>query len=99
MTHTKTLKIGIVIRRLQAVHLVVDDISSRAKEAAMSDYEPSVEVFSTLVEKLISEYSKEYDRYQLDEIVVAAIAPTVSLLLQVSLIVKYVDCLFVSSDG
>ncbi|EJD07266.1 TFP11-domain-containing protein [Fomitiporia mediterranea MF3/22] len=65
-----------LIRRLQAVHLVVDDISTKAKEADLSDYEPSLDVFSAVVEKLISEFSKEYDRYRLDEVVVGAIVPT-----------------------
>ena len=60
------------------MHLVVDEISSKAKQIAVSDYEPSLEAFSAPVEKLLSEYSKEYDRYRLDEIVVAAIIPTVS---------------------
>ena len=60
------------------MHLVVDEISSKAKQIAVSDHEPSLEAFSAPVEKLLSEYSKEYDRYRLDEIVVAAIIPTVS---------------------
>lgn len=67
----------LVIRRLQAVHLVVDDINARAKEIAQSDYEPTLDAFSAPIGKLLSEYSKEYDRYRLDEIVIAAIAPTV----------------------
>ncbi|KAL5512900.1 hypothetical protein ACEPAH_3298 [Sanghuangporus vaninii] len=65
-----------LIRRLQAVHLVVDDINTKAKEADNSDYESSLELFSKTVEKLLSEFPKEYDRYRLDEIVVAAIVPT-----------------------
>lgn len=47
-----------------------------AKELA-SVYEVSLEPFSPHFQKLISEYSREYDKYRLDEIVVAAIAPTV----------------------
>ncbi|KAH8108887.1 TFP11-domain-containing protein [Phellopilus nigrolimitatus] len=65
-----------LISRLQAVHLVVDDINTKAKEIAMSDYEPTLETFSALIDKLNAQYSKEYDHYQLDEIVVAAIVPT-----------------------
>lgn len=72
------LTICSVIQRLQAIHLVVDEISTKAKELARSDYEPSLEAFSVPVEKLLTNYSKEYDRYRLDEIVVAAIVPTVS---------------------
>jgi tuftelin-interacting protein 11 len=67
-----------VIQKLQAIHLAVDDISSKAKELTLSDYEPSLGAFSPSVDKLVTGYSKEYDQYRLDEIVVAAIAPTVS---------------------
>jgi len=42
-----------------------------------SVYEVSLEPFSPHFQKLISEYSYEYDKYGLDEIVVAAIAPIV----------------------
>ena len=66
-----------MIRRLQGVHLIVDEVNSKAKEAAASDYEPSLEPFSSVIEKLSSYYSKEYDRYRLDEIVIAAVLPTV----------------------
>lgn len=47
-----------------------------AKELT-SVYEASLEPFSPLFQKLISEYSYEYDKYHLDEIVVAAIMPIV----------------------
>ena len=69
--------IYVVISRLQAVHLVVDDINAKVKEVASSDYEPTLETFSSLIEKLLVNFSLEYDRYHLDEIVVAAVAPTV----------------------
>ncbi|THH11314.1 hypothetical protein EW145_g734 [Phellinidium pouzarii] len=65
-----------LIRRLQGVHLVVDDINAKAKEAAISDYEPTLETFSSFIERLLAEYSKEYELYHLDEIVVAAMVPT-----------------------
>ena len=45
-----------VIQRLQALHLVVDEISSKAKEAAMSDYEPTLEPFSGCLDKLLIGY-------------------------------------------
>ncbi|KDQ13045.1 hypothetical protein BOTBODRAFT_112065 [Botryobasidium botryosum FD-172 SS1] len=63
-----------LISRLQKVHLVVEDISVTAKEAA-SLYEASLQSFTPHFEKLYGEYSKEYDAYGLDEIVVAAIVP------------------------
>ena len=44
----------------------------------MSDYEPSLETFSNSVDKLASGYPSEFDRYRVDEVIVAAIAPTVS---------------------
>ena len=56
----------------------MDDINAKVKEVASSDYEPTLETFSALVEKLVGEFSSEYDHYHLDEIVVAAVAPTVS---------------------
>lgn len=64
----------IVIARLQQVHLVVDEISNQARELA-STYEATLDPFQTQFQKLIANYSREVDRYRLDEIVVAAIAP------------------------
>ena len=66
----------LVIARLQQIHLVVDDIGTQAKQAA-TIYEVSLDIFSPNFEKLIGQYQREYDRYRLDEIVVAAIAPVV----------------------
>ncbi|TFK51844.1 TFP11-domain-containing protein [Heliocybe sulcata] len=63
-----------LIERLQQVHLVADDINTQAKHLA-STYEASLEAFSPLFEKLLSLFPKEFDKYHLDEIVVAAIAP------------------------
>jgi tuftelin-interacting protein 11 len=65
-----------VIARLQQVQLLANDINTIAKELT-SVYEVSLEPFSPHFQKLISEYSYEYDKYRLDEIVVAAIAPVV----------------------
>lgn len=56
---------------------MVEDINVQAKEASMS-YEASLEPFSAHFETLIGLYPAEFDRYRLDEIVVAAIAPIVS---------------------
>lgn len=65
-----------MIYRLQQVNLVVGDINSQAKELA-SSYEPSLETFSPNFEKLLGQFSTEFDRYRLDEVIVAAIAPIV----------------------
>ncbi|KAI0060706.1 TFP11-domain-containing protein [Artomyces pyxidatus] len=65
-----------LISRLQQVHLVVDDIHSQARELS-SVYEASLDSFSPLFARLLTEFPKEFDRYHLDEIVVAAIAPIV----------------------
>ena len=78
------------------MHLVVDEISSKAKQIAVSDYELSLEAFSSPVEMLLSEYSKEHDRYRLDEIVVAAIIPTVSDFLTA---IRLLLILFVSNSS
>ncbi|KZT25280.1 TFP11-domain-containing protein [Neolentinus lepideus HHB14362 ss-1] len=63
-----------LIERLQQVHLVAEDINTQAKDLS-SVYEASLDAFSPLFEKLFSLFPKEFDKYNLDEIVVAAIAP------------------------
>ncbi|KAA1469025.1 TFP11-domain-containing protein [Dentipellis sp. KUC8613] len=65
-----------LIARLQQVHLVVDEIKTQSKELA-SVYEASLESLSPYFEKLLVQFPQEFDRYRLDEIVVAAIAPIV----------------------
>jgi tuftelin-interacting protein 11 len=62
---------------MQQIHLIVDDISAEAKELA-SVYEVSLDPFSPHFSRLLAQFPKEFDRYRLDEIVVAAIAPFVS---------------------
>jgi len=69
-----------LIARLQQVNLVVDDISSQAREMS-SMYEASLEPFSAHFEKLLGQFPKEFDRYRLDEVIVAAIAPVVRRML------------------
>ncbi len=44
-----------------------------------SMYESSLDAFSPNFEKLIGLYPNEFERYRLDEIVVAAISPTVRI--------------------
>ena len=68
-----------MIARLQQVHLIVDDINTQAKDMA-SSYEVSLEPFSSNFDKLLGLYPKEFDCYHLDEIVIAAIAPIVSII-------------------
>lgn len=65
-----------LIARLQQIQLVTNDISNLAKELA-SVYEVSLEPFTPLVYKLVDQFAQEFERYGLDEIVVAAIAPLV----------------------
>ncbi|KAG7439779.1 TFP11-domain-containing protein [Guyanagaster necrorhizus] len=65
-----------LIARLQQVQLVANEFDAKSKELA-STYEVSLDPFSPLVYRLLSEYSNEFDKYRLDEIVVAAIAPSV----------------------
>lgn len=66
----------VVISRMQQINLVVDDINTQAKQMA-SAYEVSLDPFSPLFSKLLVQFPTEFDRYRLDEIVVAAIAPSV----------------------
>ena len=63
-----------MISRLQQIQIVANDINAVSRDLS-SVYEVSLESFSPLFQKLLLEYSVEYDRYHLDEIVVAAIAP------------------------
>ncbi|KAG2011763.1 Sip1/TFIP11 interacting protein [Coprinopsis cinerea AmutBmut pab1-1] len=63
-----------LISRLQQIQLVANEMQVLSKELS-SLYEVSLEPFSPLVRRLVDQYSKEYDTYRLDEVVVAAIAP------------------------
>ena len=65
-----------VIARMQQMNVVVEEINNQAREAA-SMYEASLELFSVSFDKLLGQHAKEFDRYRLDEVVVAAIAPVV----------------------
>ena len=67
----------LVIARLQQIHLVVDDINSEAKRLSVS-YEPTLDPFSPSFDKLLGKFASDFDRYRLDEVVVAAISPAVS---------------------
>ncbi|CCM06199.1 uncharacterized protein FIBRA_08442 [Fibroporia radiculosa] len=69
-----------LIERLQQVHLVVNDINSQARELSTM-YEASLEPFSAHFEKLLGQFSKEFERYRLDEVIVAAIAPIIRRIL------------------
>ncbi|KAL0571701.1 hypothetical protein V5O48_010262 [Marasmius crinis-equi] len=65
-----------LIARLQQVQLVATEIDAKAKELS-SVYEVSLDQFSPLFYKLMSEYDREFEKYQLDELIVAAITPLV----------------------
>jgi tuftelin-interacting protein 11 len=65
-----------VIGRLQNINLVVDNIDKRVK--SLTTTSDSLEVFSDLFDELVNQFSKEFDKYRLDEVVVGAMAPTVS---------------------
>ncbi|KAG8899112.1 hypothetical protein FRB99_006936 [Tulasnella sp. 403] len=69
-----------LIQRLQKVHLIVDDIKVKSQEVATLE-QPSLGIFSAQVMALIRDYKPEYERYRLDEIIVAAIAPVMRRLL------------------
>ena len=66
------------IARLQQIHLVVDDINLEAKRLSAS-CEPTLDLFSPSFDKLLGQFAGDFDRYRLDEIVVAAISPVVSV--------------------
>ncbi|KAF9218977.1 TFP11-domain-containing protein [Gyrodon lividus] len=65
-----------LISRLQQVTLVVDEIHAKSRELA-SVYEATLDDLSPLFSKLLVQFPTEFDKYRLDEIVVAAIAPIV----------------------
>jgi len=56
----------------------VDDINSEAKQLSAS-YEPTLDPFSPSFDKLLGQFAGDFDRYRLDEVVVAAITPVVSV--------------------
>jgi tuftelin-interacting protein 11 len=64
-----------VISRLQQMSLVVDEINTKSRELA-SVYEATLDDFSPLFSNLL-QFPTEFCRHRLDEIVVAAIAPTI----------------------
>ncbi|KAI6114784.1 GC-rich sequence DNA-binding factor-like protein-domain-containing protein [Pisolithus croceorrhizus] len=65
-----------LISRLQRVTLVTDEIGTKSKELS-STYEANLDDLSPLFSKLLVEFPAEFDKYHLDEIVVAAILPIV----------------------
>ncbi|KAJ8481631.1 hypothetical protein ONZ51_g5877 [Trametes cubensis] len=69
-----------LIARLQQMNLVVNEINAQSREAAAM-YEASLDPFTASFDKLLGQYAREFDRYRLDEVVVAAIAPVVRRML------------------
>ncbi|KAI5999398.1 GC-rich sequence DNA-binding factor-like protein-domain-containing protein [Pisolithus orientalis] len=65
-----------LISRLQQVSLVADEIGTKSKELS-STYEADLDDLSPLFSRLLVEFPAEFDKYHLDEIVVAAILPMV----------------------
>lgn len=69
-----------LISRMQQVHLVVDEIQALSRQQA-AVYEASLEPFSPHFDKLLSQFPSEFDKYRVDEVVVAAIVPIVRRML------------------
>jgi tuftelin-interacting protein 11 len=65
---------GALLERLQRVHLAVDELAAVAKQPRSGD-DAALTKLSPGIEKLVEEFSDEYERYGIDEIVVSAIAP------------------------
>ncbi|KAH7096395.1 TFP11-domain-containing protein [Auriculariales sp. MPI-PUGE-AT-0066] len=63
-----------LIARLQNIHLVIDNVSTKAQEAN-SAYELKLDIFTADFTRLAGEFPKEFAAYCLDQIVVAAFAP------------------------
>ncbi|KZT59459.1 TFP11-domain-containing protein [Calocera cornea HHB12733] len=80
---TEGKRLGSVIRqeaeliaRLQRIRIVVDQIAEDAREIA-STYEPSLDPFEKSFETLLNEFSADYEKFGLDEIIVGAMTPVV----------------------
>ena len=56
----------------------MDDINSEAKKLSAS-YEPTLDPFAPSFDKLLGQFAGDFDRYRLDEVVVAALSPIVSV--------------------
>lgn len=69
----------LVISRMQQAHLIIDDIQALARQQA-AIYEASLDLFSPHFDKLLSQFPSEFDKYRLDEVVVAAIVPIVRVI-------------------
>lgn len=69
-----------LIERLQRVHLVIDELAAVTKQMRGGDSDALAEL-SPSIEKLVKEFSGEYERYSIDEVVVAALAPTFKVIL------------------
>ncbi|KZT37727.1 TFP11-domain-containing protein [Sistotremastrum suecicum HHB10207 ss-3] len=65
-----------LISRLQALHLTVDELSEKARELEQLPV-TTLDAFETVIEKLTTVNPKEYSSYHVDEIVVAALAPSI----------------------
>ena len=70
-----------LIDRLQKVHIVVDSIQSKSRELS-SSYDSTLEPLTPLFCQLLEDFPLEFDKYRLDEIVVAAITPIVRRMVQ-----------------
>ena len=69
-----------LIERLQRVHLVIDELAAVTKQMRGGDSDALAEL-SPSIEKLVKEFSGEYERYGIDEVVVAALAPAFKVIL------------------
>ncbi|KAL4066017.1 GC-rich sequence DNA-binding factor-like protein-domain-containing protein [Scleroderma citrinum] len=65
-----------IISRFQKITLAVDEIRTKSTELS-SMYEVDLDNFSPLFSKLLAEFPIEFDKYRLDEIIVAAIVPVI----------------------
>ena len=63
-----------LIERLQRVHLAIDDLAAVTKQLRGGG-DDILAKLSPGIEKLVREFSGEYERYGIDEVVVAALAP------------------------
>jgi len=65
-----------LIARLSRIRIVVDQIADDAKQIA-STYEPSLDPFEQSFATLLNDFSTDFEKFELDEVVIGAMTPVI----------------------
>lgn len=71
------MRVEVEITRLQAIHAITQHIASLASNAASQTASDPLEPFEGDFSRLLEDFRAEYDEYDLDEVIVGAIAQVV----------------------